>query len=142
MIIHNNQEKFSKLRQLNLPRDQYAITGSGPMGVRNLKAIGDIDIIVTEELWGHLVSKYEIADQNGVRKVVLPGGVIEAFYQGSFYSEPLDNMAPTYAFRIAHAELIDGLPFETLDTILYYKKRDRREKDLKDIELIEAWLKK
>lgn len=43
-----NRDKFDKLTRLNLPINQYAITGSGPMGARGLKDIGDIDIIVSD----------------------------------------------------------------------------------------------
>jgi hypothetical protein len=140
--MHDNQELFSILRGFNLPIGQYAITGSGPMGIRDLKIIGDIDIIVSEELWNKLILEYGITDKNGARKVVFPGGTVEAFHQGSFYLEPFDPKAPTYASRIANAEIIDGLPFDTLETILYYKKKERREKDLRDIELIESWFKR
>lgn len=138
--MEDNREKFSVLRQFNLPIDQYAITGSGPMGIRNLKVIGDIDIIVSEKLWNDLASKYGVTDQNGVRKIIFPGAIVEAFHQDSFYAEPFDDKASTYALRIANAEIIDDLPFDTLETILYYKRKDRREKDLRDIELIENWM--
>lgn len=138
--ITSNQEKFSALRRLNLPTGQYAITGSGPLGIRNLKTIGDIDIIVSQELWNDLAAQYGVTAQNGVRKIVFPGGIVEAFQEGSFYSLPVDDKAPTVAERIAHAEIIDDLPFDSLDTILYYKHKDGREKDLKDIKLIENWM--
>jgi hypothetical protein len=98
-------------------------------------------IIVSEALWNKLASEYGVTDENGVKKIVFPGAPIEAFYQGSFYSEPFHDTAPTYASRIANAEIIDGLPFDTLETILYYKKKEGREKDLRDIEVIESWLK-
>ncbi len=139
-IITNNLEKFSVLRQFNLPCDQYAITGSGPLGIRNLKAIGDIDIIVIQELWDQLVAKYGITDQNGVRKIAFPGGVVEGFQEGSFYEEPFDNQVPSIPSRIANAEMIDGLPFDSMETILYFKRKAQREKDLKDIRLSAYWL--
>ena len=138
--MKNNREKFSILRQFNLPIDQYAITGSGPMGIRNLKTIGDIDIIVSEKLWSDLALKYGITEQNEVRKIILSKDVIEAFHQGSFYSMPFDDKAPTFAWRIANTEIIDNLPFDTLESILYFKKKYKREKDLHDIELIEKWI--
>lgn len=139
---HSNQEKFSALRELNLPNDQYAIIGSGPLGIRNIKAIGDIDIIVTPKLLATLAEKYGITDENGVKKIVLPGGVVEAFWEGSFYSAPADDKAPTIASRIASAEIINGLPFDSIENVLYYKRKDAREKDLKDIILIEQWMSK
>ncbi len=138
--ITSNQEKFAHLRNFNLPTDQYAITGSGPLVIRNLKAIGDIDIIVSQGLWDDLAAQFGVADQDGVRKIVLPGEIVEAFHEGSFYTAPVDDKAPTIASRIAHAEIIDGLPFDSIENILYYKQKDAREKDLKDILLIEQWM--
>jgi hypothetical protein len=136
----SNQEKFSALRKFNLPNNQYAITGSGPLGIRNLKTIGDIDIIVTPELWDILAKRYGIVDENGVRKITFPDGVVEAFGEDSFYTAPKDDQAPTIASRIAKAEIIDGLPFDSMENVLFYKRKDAREKDLKDILLIEQWV--
>jgi hypothetical protein len=136
----NNQEKFSALREFNLPNDHYGIIGSGPLGIRNIKEIGDIDIIVTPKLLAILDEKYGITDENGVKKIVLPGGIVEAFWEGSFYSAPADDKAPTIASRIANAEIINGLPFDSIENVLYYKRKDAREKDLKDIILIEQWM--
>lgn len=140
-IKQNNETKFSALREFNLPNDQYAIFGSGPLGIRNIKAIGDIDIVVTPNLFATLAEKYGITDENGVKKIILPGGIVEAFWEGSFYSESPDEKAPSISSQIAHSEIIDGLPFDSIENVLYYKRRDRREKDLKDILLIEQWMK-
>jgi len=38
------------------------------------------------------------------------------------------------------AEIIDGLPFVKLERVLAWKKLNTREKDLKDIEVIEKFL--
>lgn len=100
----SNQEKFSALRKFKLPNDQYAITGSGPLGIRNLKAIGDIDIIVTPQLWDALAEMYGIIDENGVKKIAFPDGIVEAFGEDSFYTHPKDDQAPTIASRIAKAK--------------------------------------
>ncbi len=141
-MLHHNQHKFLQLKNLNLPLGQYAITGSGPMGIRNLREIADIDIIVSDELWDRLAAQYGITDTNGVKKIVFPDGLIEAFCEGSFYMVTNDKNAPTIAERIAKAEIIEGLPFECLEYVLYYKRKMGRGKDLKDIQAIEAWLRK
>ena len=93
-------------------------------GIRNLKPIGDIDIIVTAQLWGILAERYGIVDENGVKKIILPGGIVEAFGEASFYTSPKDDQAPTMASRIANAEIIDELPFDSMENVLYYKRRD------------------
>ncbi len=140
-MIQQNREKFEAVRKLDLPIGKYAITGSGALGIRNLRKIGDIDIVVTEELWSLLAKKYGITDTAGVKKIVFPDGIIEAFGPCSFYCEEEDPDAPTIADRIAKAEIIEGLPFESLQHVLYYKRRMGREKDLRDILIIEAIIK-
>lgn len=141
LIHQSNQEKFSALRKFNLPTDQYAITGSGPLGIRDIKAIGDIDIIVTPQLWAILSGEYGITDENGIRKIVLPGGMVEAFCERSFYTAMKDPQVPSVASRIKNAETIDGLPFDSIENVLYYKRKNARKKDLQDISLIERWRK-
>ena len=136
-----NEQKFSLLKSLHLPIGEYAITGSGPLGIRNLREIKDLDLIVTPMLWNELAEKYGITDTGQVKKIVFPGGMIEAFWEESFYSAPNDPSAPLLADRISHAEIIDGLPFDSLENTLFFKRKQGREKDLKDIRLIEETLK-
>ena len=139
-MINSNAQKFDMLRELSLPIEQYAITGSGPMGIRDLKAIGDIDIIVTDELWKVLESRFGCAYSDETKKICFPGGIIEASCQGSFDTQKLDHGFGTVSDRINQAEIIDDLPFEKMSIVLYFKKQYMRDKDLNDIKLIEAWL--
>jgi hypothetical protein len=139
-MIKSNREKFSALRDLGLPLGQYMIGGSGPMGIRNIKAIGDIDIIVTKKLWEILSQTYEVRQEHGIEKIVFPGGVIEAFSEETWFSELKDTTAPNISESIENAEIIDGLAFDRLENVLYYKRKGGREKDLKDIALIEKWM--
>lgn len=140
-IAQKNEQKFAVIRELNLPIGHYAITGSGALGIRNLREIGDIDIIVTPELWNTLAIQYGVIDKDGVKKIVFPGDIVEAFHEGSFYTAPNDPGAPTVADRIAQAEIIEELPFESLNYVVYYKRKMGRDKDLQDILLIEHYLK-
>ena len=71
-----------------------------------------------------LAEKYSITDENGVKKIVVPGGVVEAFWEGSFYSAPADDKALTIASRIASAEIINGLPFDSIENVPYCKRKD------------------
>lgn len=136
-----NQLLFKSFKKHNLPIDQYAIIGSGPLGIRNLREIHDIDIVVSPELQEKLSAKYGVVDDGEVKKIVFPEGNIEAFWEGSFYTRQKDEYAPTAAETIAQAEVIEGLPFESLDHVLYFKRIKKREKDLKDISMIEEWQK-
>jgi hypothetical protein len=42
---------------------------------------------------------------------------------------------------IDEAEIIDGLPFASLESVVTWKRMSAREKDLKDVEVIENFLK-
>ncbi len=138
-LIKNNQEKFNQARKLNLPIDQYAITGSGPLGIRNLKEINDIDMIVSYTLWNDLAVKYLVVEKNNVKKIIMPNAGIEIFCETSFNSQFKEKDEPTVTQRIKDAEIIDELPFESLKNTLYYKYKMSRNKDLKDIKIIEEW---
>jgi len=112
-----------------LPTDQYAVFGSGPLAIRNLRSNEDIDIIVTDELWQTLMDKYK-PNKKGFLEV----GVIEILNHWEPYfdkSEPL----------IKNADFIEGIPFVKLEHIKSWKERMGREKDLNDVKLIDDYLK-
>jgi len=136
-----NSQKFSEIKKFDLPLGQYVITGSGPLGIRNLREINDIDIFVDLKLWTILSEKYDTTDKDNIKRIEFPGGLIEAMYEGSFYTIKGDMNDPTIADRIAKADIIDGLPFESLLHVLHFKKKMNREKDKNDILMIEKWLK-
>lgn len=133
----SNEQKFDLVRELKLPLGQYAITWSGPLGIRNLRKIHDIDLIVTAELWDQLAPTYSVKQDTGVRRIVLFDGLIEIFCDDWMQSPPTDKVINA---RIAQAEIIDGLPFEPLNTIVFFKSKLGRDKDLQDIALIEEYL--
>ena len=57
-IIIENKQKFDLVKSLNLPIGHYAITSSGPLGIRGIRLINDIDLVVDNELWQTLKKKY------------------------------------------------------------------------------------
>lgn len=139
MIIKRNQELFDELRGLNLPTREFLITASGPLGIRMLREITDVDLKVTDKLWDELAKTHEVFyDDCEVMKLRLSDN-IEVMCEASFAGKNSD--APKIEQQIAEAELIDGLPFENIQTTLYFKKRSSREKDARDVILIEKWLK-
>ncbi len=129
----NNQKKFTQLRSWNLPIGEYLITGSGLLGILNLREIGDVDIIVSDALWKKLADQFGVTVKEGIERIEFPDGLIEAFPASNPYNSEIPN-------RIADAEFIEGLPFDTVETFLYYKRKMGREKDLRDIQLLEGHL--
>lgn len=138
-----NKAKFDAVKALSLPLGHYAITSSGPMGARGLRAIGDADVVVDDELWRHLEDQYGVKEDQGVTKINLHSDLVEILGEGSFFkSGGREPGEPTVEDQIRGADIIDGLPFVKLEHVLYFKQRMGRAKDKKDIELIEEYMRK
>ncbi len=128
-------KEFEKLldefRKLNLPDNQYAIYGSGPLAIREIREAKDLDVIVTDNLYQKLKGKYPKDSKKERIKV----GEIEIY--PSWAWEPKINGLREI---IGRAELINGLRFIRLDDLLECKKKMGRPKDFDDIRLIKDHL--
>lgn len=126
---------LDELGRLNLPKDQYAITSSGPMAVRGLREAGDLDLVVSENLWLKLAQKYEVTPGPPCDKIQI--GNIEILGKFSVYQ---DEDIATAQQQIDTADIIQGHRFVNLNLIKQFKQKLGREKDLKDIALIDQYL--
>ena len=133
--MNRNQQLFQRVKDLNLPIGEYAIFGSGPMGIRNLREMHDIDLIVSDRIFNEYLNKqgWEIKEIYGYRDW-LKNESLE-IEMGRDWHEGWDVEG-----MIREADIIDGLPFVKLDYLIRWKKFFGREKDLKDVELIENFL--
>ena len=127
---------LDELKTLNLPADQYAIFGSGPLAIRNLRDANDIDIIVKQELWDI------IAKQHNPQQKETPKGMSTSINIGNLeiYNTWL-NLTPKINEMIDSAEIIDNLPFVKLEHVIEWKKFMGRDKDINDLKLIKEYLK-
>lgn len=120
---------IEELKRLSLPKDDFAIFGSGPMAVRGIRENKDLDLVVTPTLWEDLKKKLPVSDDSTIKI-----GNIEIFKELPIF----DNTEEL----IDNADIIDGFKFVKLNEVIKFKKALGREKDLKDIKLIENFLKK
>jgi len=121
---------LEKLEKLNLPKDKFAVYGSGPLGIRGIREINDLDLIVTTNLWEKLSKVYPIEGSDDERKIRI--GEIEIVGGPILYKA--EKM-------IKEADIIDGVRYVNLETIMKCKRKMGREKDFKDIKLIKNYLK-
>lgn len=123
------QDLLSELKKLNLPDEQFAVFGSGPMAIRGLKEAKDLDIIVKNDFYNKLKEKY---------KEVKPGQIninnIEIF---AAWNSFIDNAEEV----IDRADIFDGIKFIKLEDLIVWKRKLSREKDLSDIKKIRDYLK-
>lgn len=129
------EELLTKLKKINLPKNEYAVFGSGPLAIRNLLESNDIDIIVTTSLFKKLTKenlKNISYTKNGDKKIVIDD--IEIFNTWQDLDIDTDTL-------IIDSEIIEEYPFVKLEYVIEWKKNRQLEKDLKDLELIKQFLK-
>ena len=118
---------LNELINLNLPADQYAVFGSGPMAVRGLRLNGDIDLIVKPPLWDSLSRTYPAKGSK-----TLFCGHLEIFRDWRPWFENTSQL-------IDEADVINKIRYVKLDSVLEWKKAMNRQKDKEDIRLIENY---
>lgn len=128
----DRRQLLDAVRALDLPAGEYAVFGSGPLVVRDLRTGGDIDLVVIPELYERLKTsgwQVRVRDDGGetlalddfdaMRRLEFPG------YHGDIPA------------LIAGAEWIDGVPFVSLDDLRVFKTAFGRAKDHVDLDLID-----
>jgi hypothetical protein len=128
---------LAELEKLNIPKDKMAITSSGPIGVRNIREIGDLDIIVYPEVWEELAPKYGVIKEGGLESIEI--GNIQVLGNGSWFTDPKYGDVKS---DIDNADIFDGNRYVKLEKILTIKKLKSRPKDKEDVGLIEDYLSK
>jgi hypothetical protein len=129
---------FDEVARLNLPSDQFIVLGSGILGALGIRDIGDVDLLVTPELFEQLRDNgwhHEIVTIEGRERDKLSAGPVEAFKDCWWAGKSLD---PHIA--VQHGEIINGVRFLPLTMLMDAKRSMAREKDFRDITLIEAYL--
>jgi hypothetical protein len=131
---------FQEVKKLDLPIGEYVVVGSGPMAAREIRAFKDIDILVSEKLYDELVKKgWEVVEVEGV------GGKFKVLKKDIFEINTTlwhGDYKPDNKNLIEQAEIICDVPFLQLKELIKFKTALAREKDLKDIELINNYLQK
>ena len=131
----NGPDLIKNVKALNLPLGQYIVVGGGILSVLGLRDSKDIDITVSGKVFESLKEQeWEETDGPEGRKKLVSKTVevFQDFKCGDYRPETAD--------LIANAQIIDGVPFLKLEELLKFKKILRREKDLKDISLIESYI--
>lgn len=128
---------IEKIKVLNFPLDQYVVIGSGIMSALGIRDARDIDISVLPELHKKLCNDSEWKQEERYQKIFLTKEGIEINPELSWEDYPTTTQE-----AVRTATIIDGIPFLNLDELKKFKRALGREKDFKDIELIDDYLKR
>lgn len=123
------------VKNLNLPLGQYVIISSGILDALGIRSANDIDITVLPYLHRKLRESGEYKEDERYGKIFLikEGVEINPDVSWSDYKTSTEEL-------IKSATIINGIPFMNLDELRKFKTALGREKDLKDIELIDKYL--
>lgn len=128
---------FEKVKKLNLPFGKYVVLSGSALEGYGIRKSGDVDILVTTDVYEDLKSRegwLEHIFDDGRRVVTKEDYEIgDNFYVVGKYE-------PTREHLIQTATIIQGVPFMSIEEVLKFKKSLMRDKDVKDIALIEKYL--
>ncbi len=126
---------FKKLKELSFPEGEYVLVGSGPLAARGIREANDLDIAVTDKLWKQLYDSKQYKKIERYGKIFLTDENIDIIKELSWEKYPT-----SVEEAIATADIIQGYPFLNIEETKKFKRALGREKDSKDIELLELYL--
>ena len=121
--------------ELNLPPEHCVVIGSGLLDALNLRESSDIDLVVSEELFVRLRQADGWQAEVKYGETVLTKGDAEVWL--SWGSRGTPNFKQLYEQGVS----IDGVRFVDPVFLLNWKKDRASDKDLRDVKLLEEYLK-
>lgn len=131
------QNIVAEIKKLNLPQNQYVIVGSGIMSALGIRESTDIDIAVLPEFYKKLLEDDSWEKEEKYGKIFLKKEGVDIIPELSW-----SKYTTTTEEAINSATIIDGIPFMNLQELKKFKTALGREKDFKDIQLIDDYLKR
>lgn len=119
-----------KITDLDLPKGEFIVVGSGVLSALGIRQPGDIDLIVGREVYDQLERQDGWSYGKWGEQTVL---------QKDFFDIGTDWYGKSVYDLLERAEYIGTIPYMSLDDVYEWKKGRGQEKDLADLELIEAY---
>lgn len=133
----DKQEVTKKVKELQLPDDQYIVISGSSLAGHGIRKTRDVDIVATPELFESLKKRsgWKLVKKYKERVEFLERGVVEIasrlFWSG--YDTSLEEALRT-------KDMISGVPFMNLQEVIKFKQAMGRQKDKQDIVLIKKYL--
>lgn len=125
----------AEIKALSLPDREYVVFGCALFDIYGIRETDDIDLFVTPLLFRQLKGKgWELIPRDRGGDYLVYDNM-EAFDSWNFGA-----YTPTVAELRKSAEVIDGIPFANLEEVMKWKREFGRDKDIKDVALIEEYL--
>ncbi|MDJ0925482.1 MAG: hypothetical protein QNJ77_13055 [Acidimicrobiia bacterium] len=132
----NANVAFDLLRSIGLPHGDYAVFGSGPLLIRGIiDDAPDLDVIARGAAWSCAAKQGQLVDlpEHGVSVASFYEGAVTVGNRWAIGDVSIDEL-------IDSAEIINGLPFVSLEHVRAYKVIANRKKDRDHLESLDRWL--
>jgi hypothetical protein len=130
-------EIIAKVKEQDFPEGSYIVFGSCPMAAAGIRESGDIDMLVSNELLKRL-------KKDGWKQIIKNPNdkplVFEDFEAHDNWN--FTSFNPKLSELLSRCTVVEGIPFASLEDVKKWKTAGARPKDLKDLELIDAYLAK
>lgn len=125
---------LERVKALGLPLDQLVVIGGGVLDGLQLRPAGDLDLVLSVELFAKLVKlpEWQVGVKHQDLTITQPD--IEAFMSWR------DDGRPNFQELYDGGLTIDGVRFTHPQVVIDWKKRRASDKDLRDIALLEGYL--
>jgi predicted nucleotidyltransferase len=133
----------SIVQSLNFPYGKYAVTAGSALELYGIRVSGDIDILVTSDVYAEIQkdnSFWQEIEKHGYLFLIAEKEGVEI--EVGAYMHHWEEYQPEAKEICMRAKDIQGVPCVALDDLIAIKKAMGREKDLRDVALIEEYRKK
>ncbi len=126
-----------KMKELNLPTDQYLVLSGGSLAAHGIRQTSDIDIVADEDLFAQLkkTGQWKLTKRYQDETEFLEGEVVDIASRLEW-----SDYQTTFSVARSRADIIEGVPFMSLDDLIEFKQAMSREKDFADIASINEYL--
>jgi hypothetical protein len=133
-LAMNKEEIVSKVKALGLPEGSYIVFGSCPLAALGLREANDIDMVVSPECHAMLRARgwQERVKSPSDHPLVHDVFEVHQTWRFGVKDQSLEAL-------LADAQLVDGVPFASIEAVRTWKTASGRPKDLQDIALIDAY---
>ena len=126
-----------RVKELGLPPEQIIVIGSGILDQLGIRQSADIDVVTNREVLEEIASSdgwVEKLDKNQRQYLVKHDGSVEIWDGWEF-----DGQVVGYDDLLSHSVVYDNVRFVNLEFLRRWKNWRGREKDIRDVELIDEW---
>lgn len=118
-----------KIKSLNLKHGEYIVVGSGILDALCIRASRDIDLVVSEEVY----KRFEAAGWQTTQWSDQLALAHDVFDLGRSWEKKDVRQL------LKNAQYVDDTPYLSLNDVYAWKKKTHRNKDIKDLDLIDNY---